>query len=133
MSIPISDKKTSVSMTKTNRLRILQRARKILSDKTRWTTGSLRSHKYGVEQYCVLGACEKAAYELGLAEPGARAFAGFGYDLGEDLSIVKFSEAEYGLDPVEVNDKQGYDKVMELLGNYIARVKHTPAGKDPNG
>ena len=61
---------TGIRMTKRNKLRIVKRARKILSHPYNWTSGMLRkgsSYDEGGYRYCVLGACERAAYDLGLA------------------------------------------------------------------
>ena len=119
---------TGIKMTKKNRLAILERARALIADKKRWTKGRLRRKTSGVYQYCVLGACEQAAYDLGLAEPGATAFlerdcGGLGYILGLDLSLQAYSRETRDLAAYEVNDAQGHEGALSLLDEYIGEVK----------
>lgn len=119
-------KPTKVEMTPQNRLNILVRAREILSDKENWTTGLLRRRSTG--QYCLLGACEQAVYDLGLAKQQADAFEGYedsfdAFALGRDLSLYTYAQEKYGASPDSVNDRQGYEPTMKLLDEYIEIVR----------
>jgi len=130
MSITFEKVKTGIPMTKENILGILGRARAILSNPDNWGTADLRrSNVSGKTQYCVLGAIEQAAYDLGLKTPGPAAFKGMsddfsGYALGEEISLYEYSKKKYnGLNPFQVNDTRGYEKTLELLDGYIDEVQ----------
>lgn len=120
-------------MTKKNRLAILTRAREILSEPKNWTRGALRRKKRDGYGYCVLGACEQAAYDLGLAEPQKTAFRtaqnrsdvfeGIGYSLGHELSLQAFSRETRRDAVTTVNDYDGYKAIVQLLDEYILEVK----------
>lgn len=128
----MKSKNTGIKMTKKNRLAILKGAQKILSNERNWTTRALRRREPTADDgygYCLLGACEKAAYDLGLAEPSGTAFrtgekqAGLGYRLGLELSLTTYSRELHGTSPDGVNDHYGYNAVMELLAGYIMEVQ----------
>jgi hypothetical protein len=121
--------KTGIPMTKNNRLNILRRAREIISDPRRWASKTLRDYDGTQERFCVIGACEQAAYDLGLAQAGPDAFLGRedgtalnGYDLGEDLALTEYSRRQYGDVPWAVNDRRGHESTIELLDRFIAEV-----------
>lgn len=123
--------KTGIRMTKKNRVAILSRAREIISDKKNWTRRKLRRREGDRYRYCLLGACEQAAYDLGLAEPGKMSFAErladsqdpFGYLLGVDISIQDFSLITTGKPAQAVNDQDGYEAAVKLVDDYIAELK----------
>jgi len=116
---------------KENRLAILRRAREILSSPLNWTTNDLRKKTPGGGyQYCVLGALERAAYDLRLANEGPAAFAGSeesdnlnGYKIGEAVSLYDYSYAEYDRKPYGVNDTLGYEETLKMLDGYIDKVQ----------
>lgn len=124
---------SGIPMTPENRLGILRRAREILSKRTRWTGCALRQGQGDEASYCVLGACEQAAYDLGLAEVGIYPFQSdddgneaLGYRLGIDLSIDAYAREKYGIADYrayDVNDTLGYEAVMNLLDEYIAKCE----------
>lgn len=125
-----------IQWNKTKRLAVVRRARKILSDKDRWTKQRLRVKRRNVEpRYCVLGAIEQATYELGYAEPTGRAFRedesrpNSGYMLGRQMSLSEFSKRKYGMLPFSVNDTLGWEAVLELLDDYESYLKETPAAE----
>lgn len=120
-----------IPMTKENRLNILTRAYEILSNPTNWTTRKLRtgSEEYGYS-YCMLGACEQAVYDLGLAVETEASFDKVpsevpvdAYNLGTGLSLEKYVRDRYGYGPVTINDADGYRTVMEAMHDYIEQVK----------
>lgn len=131
--------KTGIKMTKKNRLAILTRAREIISDRKRWTKGRLRRKVRGEYRYCLLGACEQAVYDLGLAEPGKDAFSEpnvgigynitFGYEIGDEVSIRDYSLRTKGISPDWVNDLFGHEGALDLLDGYIDELKR-PAKKE---
>ena len=128
---------TSVKMTKKNRLAILKAARKIISDPKRWTTGKLRRRIKGEYKYCLLGAVEQATYDLGLAEPGPKAFVeresqGLGYKLSGDLSLETYSFETRHASPYSVNDLTGREGALSLLDDYITEVQKGKA-REPKG
>lgn len=123
--------RTNIPMTKENKLGILTRAREIITDPDRWNRGRLKSR--AGEQFCVLGACERAAYDLGLAIETSNSF-GRGpydsvpvdaYDLGRDLSLYRYSVDTYGSSPDWVNDNLGHEQTLEMLDRYIAVVERS--------
>ncbi len=108
------------------KLSLLRRAREIISDRDRWTQQYLRTEKDGKERFCVLGAIEKAAYDLGLAEPPDRPFDGagsLGYQLGDDLSLETYAAERYECAAWSVNDSLGYETTLEMLDGYIGEVE----------
>jgi hypothetical protein len=112
------------------RLAILKRAREILSVKERWGKTHLRRNTgpNGAPQYCVLGACEQAFYDLGYKHtPGVLPFTedmqGLGYVLGKELSLSAYARERYGMAPWRVNDRLGYEKTVEMLDEYIEEVE----------
>lgn len=124
--------RTGIKMTKKNRLAILTRAREIISDPKRWTRGALRRKIKGQYRYCLLGACEQAAYELGFAEPGKGAFGeysddgheiGFAYALGGDVSIEEYARRTRHMSPHSVNDRKGHPGAVQLVDDYIKELK----------
>lgn len=131
---------TGIRMTKRNKLRIVKRARKILSDPYSWTVGALRKKtNYGEGdpqwRYCALGACERAAYDLGLAEertgsfgPGSEAL---GYQLSHELGLHQFSVERLKRSVPEVNDGIGYTTTVKLLDEFICETESVvkPRGK----
>lgn len=66
--------KTGIPMARSTRLSILTRAREIINDRQRWGRERLRRLDGDQPQYCVLGACERAAYDLGLLPEPSNAF-----------------------------------------------------------
>lgn len=136
---PTAIPKTGIKMTKKNRLAILKRARAIITPKSRWTKGRLRRKTSDGEfKYCLLGACEQAAYELDLAEkPERGAFSehsnrGLGYALGNDLSLWSYSREKYCAAPYTLNDTWGHEGALRLLDEYIDEVEKGKARK-PKG
>lgn len=128
--------RTGIKLTKKNRVAILARAREIISDKKRWTTKKLRRKRGDQYQYCLLGACEQAAYDLGIIEPTGKAFReqikgtltkpaeeGLGYRLGMDLSLYEYSKETRQAAPFRVNDDYGHEAAVKLLDDYLAEVK----------
>lgn len=125
--------RTGIKMTKKNKLAIVRRAREIISDPKRWTKRRLRRKVQGEYRYCLLGACEQAVYDLGLAEPGEKAFAEsklpfydcstFGYQIGLDVSIQKYSLHKEGMSADNINDIGGHKAALELLDGYITELK----------
>lgn len=122
---------SGIRMARNTRLEILRRAREILSDPTRWTKQTLRRFTDGEEQYCVAGALERAAYDLGYANETSQAFDNgdvdgngpLGYLLSGEMSLSTFSEEKYEKPPWSVNDQRGYETTMELLDTYIVEVE----------
>lgn len=138
MTVLKEERPTGIKMTKKNRLAILKGARKILSNKKNWTTRALRKRKPTADDgygYCLLGACERAAYDLELVEPGKDAFkngyeqVGLGYPIGRELSLYAFSVEKHRMSPDGVNDLKGYDATMALLDDYIKEVQKGKARK----
>jgi hypothetical protein len=127
---------TVIPMTKENRLNILKRAREILSSPSRFATGRLRKEFGGFERFCVLGACERAVYDLDLAKEGPTSFRRTevkreeppvdAYQLGRDLSLHEFAVRNYSTTPDGVNDTFGYERTIEMLDSYIVEVEGTP-------
>lgn len=131
----------NVPMTKNNRINIVQRAREILSDRKHWTSGKLRKQSisggYDGFQYCLLGACELALYELGLSNKIGAGFGGAqngeantidAYVLGRELGLADYSQQKFNdRTPDDVNDRLGYDKVLELLDGFLAQEKGVAA------
>lgn len=119
--------KSGIPMTPENRIGILKRAREILSSPVRWTKSSLQSDGPQGPQYCVLGACEQAAYDLGLAERthpfrGEDDVEALGYRLGNDLSLNSYARWKYRhvyFTAYDVNDTLGYDATIQMLDGYI--------------
>lgn len=124
---------SGIEMSKNTKLSILRRARKILSNPMKWGKGNL----YNEEQdtYCLLGACERAAYDLGLfTEDPGNSFdngdfggEGLGYVLGKDLSLYEYTAERYQTRaftaPYQVNDRLGYDETLKFLDSYIVEVE----------
>lgn len=130
--------KLGIKMTKTNRLKILRRARQLIEDKKYWTHGKLRRRVGTRYTYCLLGACEQAMYDVGLAEPGPKAFTeqptstgegAIGYRVGRELSLQTFAMEKYRRSPDAINDLSGHEGALSLLDEYIAEVEQTPANK----
>lgn len=123
---------TKIKMTKKNRLAILRRAREIITDPKNWTQGRLRRRvKPGDYRYCLLGACEQAAYDLELANPKDEKIfnedEGLGYRLGRDLSLSTYSMETRKRSAHGVNDSDGHQGALSLLDDYIAEVRKNRA------
>lgn len=125
-------KTSGIRMARNTRLGILRRAREILSDESHWTKGVLRKKQIGGEtQYCVAGALEQAAYDLGYAEQQASSFddgdwlgqGPLGFLLSGEVSLNTYSSQTYGALPWSINDRNGYEKAVELLDGYIVEVE----------
>ena len=124
-------KPSGIPMARNVRLSILKRAREILSDVSNWTTQELREIIDGKPKYCVLGAIERAAYDLGYAkETDGRPFQSYeggeplAYRLGDDLSLNTYAAERYGqTNAWNVNDNEGYETTMDMLDTYIVEVE----------
>ncbi len=130
--------KSGIAMARNVRLEILRRTREILSDKDNWTTSYLRyKDDHGKARYCLVGAMERAAYDLGIAkEQEGNSFddsewlddgeGPLGYRLANDISIDTYvSETYRGRyeKAFNVNDAEGYEAAMQLLDSYIVEVE----------
>jgi hypothetical protein len=119
----------SIPMTRNNRVNILRRAREIISDRTRWTSGALRKGIGFNDSFCLLGACEQAVYDLGLAKRDSTAFMAKkgqinAYELGRQLQLTEFSKkTRGGKKPDLVNDEDGYEATLRLLDDYLQVVR----------
>lgn len=112
------------------RLEILRRAREIIGVKENWTTKYLRKMENGAPRYCVLGAIEQAAYDVGYIDPTkvGRKFADGnentgGYLLGKELSLNEFARERHGSAPWQVNDRLGYETTLKMLDDYIVEIE----------
>lgn len=131
-----NQKPSGISMARNVRLEILKRTRQILSVKDNWTQSYLRYRTdTGRYKYCLVGAMERAAYDLGYAkeDPGNRfdesdwqgdGGGPLGYRLASDVSIDTYANEQYGVTAAfNYNDQNEYEQVMRMLDEYIEEVE----------
>jgi len=97
---------------------VLQKAKDLLSDKSRWTTGVYRSRKEdGSECFCAAGALYKVCNGY---EPGPLDYDGY-------AEAYDALAAACGGSPISANDshEKGYDFIMAAFDRAIAKESNT--------
>lgn len=128
-------KPSGISMARNVRLEILRRTREILSDPQNWTKSVLRMRDSdGRQRYCLVGAMERAAYDLKYADENeADSFddsdwmddggGPLGYRIANEISIDTYANEQYSVERAfTYNDHHEHDEVLGFLDSYIAEV-----------